>query len=89
MPALAYEIPSVGGTGPVKSFFDPASGHRETVEITPIGEEGGHRFRGTGAGFSRYPLESHLLSMRSERALECELPTEGEERVSYQGQHQV
>jgi hypothetical protein len=21
----------VGGTGPVKSFFDPASGHRETV----------------------------------------------------------
>jgi len=58
MPALAYEIPSVGGTGPVKSFFDPASGHRETVEITPIGEEGGRRFRGTGSGFSRYPLEN-------------------------------
>ena len=58
MPAPAYEIPSVGGTGPVKSFFDPASGHRETAEITPIGEEGGHRFGGTGSSFSRYPLEN-------------------------------
>ena len=32
MPAPAFEIPSVGGTGPVKRFFDPASGHRQTVE---------------------------------------------------------
>ena len=31
-PAPAFEIPSVGGTGPVKRFFDPASGHRQTVE---------------------------------------------------------
>ena len=28
------------------------------MEITPIGEEGGHRFRGIGSGFSRYPLEN-------------------------------
>ena len=42
----------------MKSFFDPVSGRRETVEITPLGEGGGHRFRNARSGFSRYPLEN-------------------------------
>ena len=53
-------MPSTGGTGLVKSFFDPVSGRRDTVEITPIGEEGGHRFRGMVQVFPGIPLRIAL-----------------------------
>ena len=42
----------------MKSFFDPVSGRPETVEITRLGEGGGHRFRNARSGFSRYLLEN-------------------------------
>ena len=43
-PAPAFEIPARGGDVPVRSFFDPISGRRETMEVKPIasGKYGEH-----------------------------------------------
>ena len=55
-PAPAFEIPARGGDVPVRSFFDPISGRRETMEVKPIDRE--QKFRTVQSGFSRYPTET-------------------------------
>ena len=55
-PAPAFEIPARGGDVPVRSFFDPISGRRETMEVKPIERE--QKFRTVQSGFSRYPTDT-------------------------------
>ena len=64
-PASAYEIPARGGDVPVRSFFDPISGRRETMEVKPIDRE--QKFRTTQSGFSRYPTETRTCYQCGEK----------------------
>ena len=52
-PAPVFEIPARGGEAPVRSFFDPMSGRRETMEVTPIQKE--QKFRAGQSGFFQVP----------------------------------
>ena len=52
-PAPAFEIPARGGDVAVRSFFDPLSGRRETMEVKPVERE--QKFR---ASHSRYRTEN-------------------------------
>ena len=64
-PAPAFEIPARGGDMPVRSFFDPISGRRETMEVKTIDRE--QKFRTTQSGFSRYPTETRTCYQRGEK----------------------
>ena len=64
-PAPAFEIPARGGDVPVRSFFDPVSGRRETMEVKPINRE--QKFRAVQSGFSRYPNETRTCYQCGEK----------------------
>ena len=64
-PAPAFEIPARGGDRPVRSFFDPLSGRRETMEVTPIDKE--QKFRAVQSDFSRYPTETRTCYQCGEK----------------------
>ena len=64
-PAPAFEIPARGGDVPVRNFFDPISGRRETMEVKPVDRE--QKFRTTQSGFSRYPTENRTCYQCGER----------------------
>ena len=64
-PAPAFEIPARGGDVPVRSFFDPISGRRETMEVKPIERE--QKFRTAQSGFSRYPTETRTCYQCGEK----------------------
>ena len=64
-PAPASEIPARGGDVPVRSFFDPISGRRETMEVKPIERE--QKFRTVQSGFSRYPTETRTCYQCGEK----------------------
>ena len=64
-PAPAFEIPARGGDVPVRSFFDPISGRRETMEVKPVDRE--QKFRATQSGFSRYPSENRTCYQCGEK----------------------
>ena len=64
-PAPVFEIPARGGEAPVRSFFDPMSGRRETMEVTPIQKE--QKFRAGQSGFSRYPTETRTCYQCGEK----------------------
>ena len=64
-PAPAFEIPARGGDVPVRSFFDPISGRRETMEVKPIDRE--QKFRTVQSGFSRYPTETRTCYQCGEK----------------------
>ena len=50
---------------PVRSFFDPISGRRETMEVKPIDRE--QKFRTVQSGFSRYPTETRTCYQCGEK----------------------
>ena len=50
---------------PVRSFFDPISGRRETMEVKPIDRE--QKFRAVQSGFSRYPNETRTCYQCGEK----------------------
>ena len=64
-PAPVFEIPARGGDVPVRSFFDPISGRRETMEVKPVDRE--QKFRATQSGFSRYPTENRTCYQCGEK----------------------
>ena len=64
-PAPVFEIPARGGEAPVRSFFDPMSGRRETMEVTPIQKD--QKFRAGQSGFSRYPTETRTCYQCGEK----------------------
>ena len=64
-PAPAFEIPARGGDVPVRSFFDPISGRRKTMEVKPVDRE--QNFRTTQSGFSRYPTENRTCYQCGEK----------------------
>ena len=64
-PAPVFEIPARGGEAPVRSFFDPMSGRRETMEVTPIEKD--QKFRAGQSGFSRYPTETRTCYQCGEK----------------------
>ena len=64
-PAPAFEIPARGGDVPVRSFFDPISGRRETMEVKPLERE--QKFRTVQTGFSRYPTETRTCYQCGEK----------------------
>ena len=64
-PAPAFEIPARGGDVPVRSFFDPVSGRRETMEVKPLERE--QKFRTVQTGFSRYPTETRTCYQCGEK----------------------
>ena len=64
-PAPAFEIPARGGDVLVRSFFDPISGRRETMEVKPIERE--QKFRTVQSGFSRYPTETRTCYQCGEK----------------------
>ena len=89
-PAPAFEIPARGGDVPVRSFFDPVSGRRETMEVKPINRE--QKFRAVQSGFSRYPNETRTcyqcgekghLSANCPKKMRRVSPTEGV--IKYEG----
>eukprot|EP00435_Cladocopium_sp_Y103_P057206 s793_g19.t1 len=58
VPQPIYEIPAGERKFPIKTFFDPSTGRREVVELTPQSDQEGGRksnFRHYATGFSAYP----------------------------------
>ena len=64
-PAPVYEIPARGGEAPVRSYFYPMSGRRETMEVTPIQKE--QKFRAGQSSFSWYPVETRTCYQCGEK----------------------
>ena len=50
---------------PVRSFFDPISGRRKTMEVKPVDRE--QKFRTTQSSFSRYPTENRTCYQCGEK----------------------